>query len=84
MRNTYPYKHKYKYKNIENYDKYKYKYVSVISMPPVFVTPSFSPWRPGDAFSQEKEVFFQKLDLSNFLFGDFRFLTNWSNFLWSC
>ena len=25
-------------------------------MPSLFVTPPFSPWKPGDAFNQEKEV----------------------------
>ena len=29
-------------------------------MPPLFVTPPFSPWRPGDAFNQEKEVKYKK------------------------
>ena len=29
-------------------------------MPPLFVTPPFSPWRPGDAFNQEKEVKYKR------------------------
>ena len=29
-------------------------------MAPLFVTPPFSPWRPGDAFSQEKEVKYKR------------------------
>ena len=29
-------------------------------MPPLFVTPPFSPWRPGDAFNQEKEVKYER------------------------
>ena len=48
-------KHKYIWINTNTLNV-KYKNISVLSMSPIFVTPPFSPWRPGDAFSQEKEV----------------------------